>query len=192
VLRNERGETVGEAFTTSANGQVIGGGLFDGQDPFGNGWRRKIDSDQLEYFAPLSEDASPINPYAMSRDGKVMAGFSGNAFFSLNPAPFLWTKQLGAVDLNAFLKDQGTSEEQWFSLWTPMAMSDDGTVIGGWGLGTQFFAGWVLEIKSAFVCHADSTTGGMPQTISVPFPIEFDRHLGEGDTVGRCPEASRK
>ena len=192
VIRNERGETVGEAFTTSGNGQVIGGGLFDGQDPFGNGWRRKIDSDQLEYFAPLSEDASPINPYAMSRDGKVMAGFSGNAFFSLNPAPFLWTKQLGAVDLNQFLKNQGTSAEQWFSLWTPMAMSDDGSVIGGWGLGTQFYAGWVLEMKSAFVCHADSTTGGVPQTISVPFPIEFDRHLAEGDTVGRCPESAHK
>jgi len=191
VVRNEKGEPTSEAFTTSSNGQTIGGGLFLDQQPAGNGWRRRVDSSQLEYFAPLSEDASPINPYAMSRDGKVMAGFSGNPFFSFNPAPFIWTKELGTVDLNAFIKTQGTSAEQWFSLWTPMVMSDDGSVIAGWGLGTQYFAGWVLEIKTAFVCHAESPST-VPETISVSFPVSFDQHLGHGDTVGRCPETARK
>jgi uncharacterized membrane protein len=192
VIRNENGEAVSEAYSTSSNGQIIGGGLFSGQEPAGNGWRRRVDSSELEYFAPLSEDASPINPYAMSKDGKVMAGFSGNPFFSFNPAPFLWTKELGPANLNEFVKSQGTSAEQWFSLWTPLAMSDDGTVIGGWGLGTQFFAGWLLDMKTVFVCHAETSgTPTEPQTLSVPFPKDFDQHLAHGDTVGRCPEVAR-
>jgi hypothetical protein len=60
-----------------------------------------------------------------------------------------------------------------------MVMSDDGSVIAGWGLGTQYFAGWVLEIKTAFVCHVESPSI-IPQTISVPFPVSFDQHLGHG------------
>lgn len=192
VIRTETGEPVSEAYTTSSNGQVIGGGLFVGQEPAGKGWRRRVSSSELEFIDPLSEDASPINPYAMSRDGSVMAGFSGNPFFSFNPGPFLWTKELGTANLNDFLKSQGTSAEQWYSLWTPLVMSDDGTVIGGWGLGTQYFAGWILEIKTAFVCHADGASGATPQTINVPFPKSFDEHLTHGDTVGRCPESAGK
>jgi len=116
-----------------------------------------------------------------------MAGFSGDPFFSFTPGPFLWTKELGAADLNQFLKRQGTAFEQFFSLWTPIAMSDDGSVITGWGLGTQFFAGWVLQMPKVFICHLDRGERGAGHTRTVRFPEEFDRHIAHGDTDGPCP-----
>jgi hypothetical protein len=123
----------------------------------------------------------------MSKDGGVMAGMSGNPFFGIDPGPFLWTKEMGTVSLDDFIQQQGTSMEQWFSLWTPMAMSDDGSVIVGWGIGFQFFAGWVLQIPNASVCHGGGEAVD-PETVSAKFPAEFDEHLSHGDTVGPCQQ----
>ena len=181
------GNPTSEAYATSSDGSIIAGGLFDGQAPNGNGWWRAVDSTELQYIKPLSDDASPLKPFAVSKDGSVMAGFSGDPWFSFQPAPFIWTKQLGAADLNEFVKNQGTSIEQWSSLWQPMAISDDGTVLAGWGIGFQWYGGWVLDMKKAFVCHADSTNH--LQSTSVAFPKSFDEHLAHGDTPGRCPDA---
>jgi len=76
--------------------------------------------------------------------------------------------------------------EQWYSLWTPMAISDDGAMITGWGLGLQHYGGWVLDRDKAFVCL--TTGSGKPQTISATFPKAFDHHLAQGATPGRCPQ----
>jgi len=122
----------------------------------------------------------------MNSDGKVMAGYSGNVFFDFVPTgPFLWTPQLGTVPLDDFVKHQGTAMEQWYTLYSPSAVSDDGGVITGVGLGFQFYGGWVLDMHKVFVCHA--APGGNPQTIRVDFPKAFDQHLADGDTPGRCP-----
>jgi uncharacterized membrane protein len=186
-ILDANGQELDEATAVSGDGQVVGGGLFDGQEPAGNGWRTRVPRQGLEYFAPVSPDDSPTRPYAMSRDGSVMAGFSGDPFFSINPAPFLWTQELGTADLNQFLRRQGTSFEQYTSLWTPMAMSDDGSVMTGWGLGVQYFAGWVLQMPRVFVCHLDPGERGQGHTRLVRFPTEFDEHLRRGDTDGPCP-----
>jgi hypothetical protein len=129
-----------------------------------------------------------LKPYALSKDGSVMAGFSGDPWFSFQPMPFIWTKELGAVSLDDFVKKQGTAMEQWYSLWTPMALSDDGSTVAGWGVGTQYFGGWVLDMKKVFVCHG--TPGTKATTISVSFPKGMDEHLAQGDTVGRCPDVA--
>ncbi len=185
TILDANGDPTSEAYATSSDGLTIAGGLFDGQTPSGYGWRRAVDGNKLQYIKPLSDDASPLNPFALSKDGSVMAGFSGNPFFSFQPAPFLWTKQLGTANLDEFVKSQGTSLEQWSSLWTPMAISDDGTVIGGWGVAFQWYGGWVLDMKKVFVCHAN---GSQLQTVSVAFPKSFDDHLSHGDTPGRCSD----
>jgi hypothetical protein len=191
LILDANGDPVEEAWAVSSDGSTIAGGVFDGMYPFdGSGWRRATNDTTLQYVQPINSDASPLKPYALSGDGSVMAGFSGDPWFSFQPVPFIWTKELGAVNFDEFVRHQGTAMEQWSSLWTPMAISDDGTTIAGWGLGFQYFGGWVLDMKQAFVCHADVSGaggGGKPQTISVAFPKDFDKHLADGDTPGRCP-----
>jgi len=186
-ILDANGGELDEATVVSGDGKVLGGGLFDGTEPAGSGWRKRTDRPGLEYVAPLSADSAPLTPYSMNRDGSVMAGLSGNPWFSMDPSPMLWTKAMGPVDLDQFLVRQGTALEQYASLWSPMAISDDGTVIAGWGLGVQYFAGWVLQIPKAFVCHLEREERGAGHTISVSFPKSFDEHLGHGDVVGPCP-----
>jgi hypothetical protein len=187
LIVDANGDPVGEAFTISGDGATIAGQVFQGQMPFdGSGWRRKSAAgSSLEYFPPAFPNVSNTNPYALSGDGSVMAGYSGNPFFDFPTGPFLWTQQLGTVSLDDFVKHQGTAMEQWYSLGSPSAISDDGTTIAGVGTGFQFYGGWVLDMKKVFVCHA--TPGQKPHTISVEFPEAFDKHLAEGDTAGRCP-----
>ena len=127
----------------------------------------------------------------MSANGDVMIGFSGNAFLSFNPGPFLWTKELGTANLDDFLRQQGTTLDQWYSLFGVGSVSNDGTVIAGTGLGMMGYAGWVLKIDTAFVCHPSNAAPGggakpRPQTLKVSFPAEFNQHLADGDTAGRC------
>jgi hypothetical protein len=184
------GEPVDEVTAVSGDGKLIGGDLFDGQLPLGDGYRRRAGGGPIEFVQPLPGDAAPAQPFAMSMDGNVMVGFSGNPFLSLNPAPFIWTRQMGTMNLDEFVRGQGTVMEQWYSLWEPTSVSDDGRSIAGWGYGFLGPAGWVLRIDTAFVCHqAAGTQGGQTpagQSVSVQFPEEFNEHLARGDTVGRC------
>jgi hypothetical protein len=186
------GEPVDEVTAVSSDGTQIGGDLFDGQLPLGDGYRRHAQGGPMQFVQPLPGDAAPAQPFAMSRDGSVMVGFSGNPFLSLNPGPFIWTRHMGTVNLDEFVRGQGTAMEQWISLWEPGSISDDGRTIGGWGNGFLNAAGWVLRIDTAFVCHhsREASEGGKShsgETKKVQFPEEFDERLARGDTVGRCP-----
>jgi hypothetical protein len=189
VLSDDGSGPVDEVTAVSGDGKLIGGDLFDGQLPLGDGYRRRSRGGPMEYVQPLPGDAAPAQPFAMSWDGTVMVGFSGNPFLSFNPAPFIWTRQMGTMNLDEFVRSQGTAMEQWFSLWEPTSVSDDGRSIAGWGYGFLGPAGWVLRIDTAFVCHQSAGKGGKVspgQTMSVEFPGEFNEHLARGDTVGRC------
>jgi hypothetical protein len=184
------GEPVDEVTAVSGDGTLIGGDLFDGQLPLGDGYRRGARGGPMKFVDPLPGDAAPAQPFAMSRDGSVMVGFSGNPFLSLNPGPFIWTRQMGTMNLDDFVRGQGTAMEQWYSLWEPGSVSDDGRTIAGWGYGFLDAAGWVLRIDTAFVCHQPNSKGGKTgtaETLNVEFPGKFDEHLAHGDTVGRCP-----
>jgi hypothetical protein len=183
------GEPVDEVTAVSGDGRLIGGDLFDGQLPLGDGYRRHARGGPMEFVQPLPGDAAPAQPFAMSWNGDVMVGFSGNPFLSFNPGPFIWTKQMGTMNLDEFVRGQGTAMEQWYSLWEPTSVSDDGRTIAGWGYGFLGPAGWVLRIDTAFVCHQPGAKGGRTasgQTLKVEFPGKFDEHLAHGDTVGRC------
>jgi hypothetical protein len=185
------GEPVDEVTAVSGDGSLVGGDLFDGQLPLGDGYRRPARGGPMEFVQPLPGDAAPAQPFAMSRDGGVMVGFSGNPFLSLNPGPFIWTEQMGTMSLDDFVRGQGTAMEQWYSLWEPTSVSNDGRTIAGWGYGFLGPAGWVLRIDTAFVCHTPGAPKGgklhSGQTLNVEFPGKFDEHLAHGDTVGRCP-----
>ena len=186
LITDVNGDPVSEANAVSGDGSIIAGENFDGQYPWdGSGWRRDTNSKNLEYVQPLNSDASPLIPYNLSGDGSVMVGFSGSQWFSFQPVPFIWTKELGAVSLDDFVKHQGTAMEQWYSLWGPNTISQDGTTIAGVGVGFQYYGGWVLDMHKTFVCHI-GTLSHKPETISVAFPKAFDQHLADGDTPGRC------
>lgn len=187
LITDANGDPVSEAFTVSGDGSTVAGQLFDGQRPYdGSGWRRNsAPGSLLEYF-PGFPGVSDTSPYALNSDGNVMVGYSGNRWFDfVYTGPFLWTPQLGTVPLDDFVKQQGTPMEQWYTLYSPSAVSDDGGIIAGVGLGYQYYGGWVLDMHKVFVCHA--TPGYKAQTINVAFPKDFDKHLAEGDTPGRCP-----
>lgn len=186
------GEPVDEVTAVSGDGSLIGGALFAGQLPFGDGYRRRARGGPMEFVQPLPGDAAPAQPFAMSWNGTVMVGFSGNPFLSFNPGPFIWTREMGTTNLDDFVRGQGTAMEQWVTLQSPQSVSNDGRTISGWGYGFLGPAGWVLRIDTAFVCHhqREESEGGKShsgKTLSVEFPGEFDAHLVRGDTVGRCP-----
>ena len=189
VVDSATGQLVDEVTAVSGDGSLIAGALLDYGQGTVDGYRRNARGGNMHYITPLPGDASPATPYTMSRNGTVMAGFSGNPFLSFNPGPFLWTRELGTVNLDDFVRSQGTAMEQWYSLWEPTSMSDDGKTIAGWGQGFLGPAGWVLHIDHVLVCHQDSRgrSKRVSETLSVDFPDEFDRHLAHGDTLGSCP-----
>jgi len=190
VVLAPNGDFVDEILSVSPEGKLIGGALLLGDAPVGDGFLRAARGGPMKWIDPLPGDASPASPNAISRNGAVVVGFSGNPFLSFNPAPFIWTRGMGTANLDDFVRAQGTSMEQWSSLWEPTAISDDGRTIGGWGLGFQYFAGWVLRIDTVLICHRELTNGGSTaeaETERVGFPEEFDRHMAHGDTFGRCP-----
>lgn len=188
VVTDANGQAFGEVYATSSEGSFIVGEMFPLQEPTGWGWRKNLETGEIGYIKPLSGDSTPVRPAAVSGEGKVMAGLSGDPWFSLAPAPFLWTQHMGAVSLDDFVKRQGTSMEQYISLWQPLAISDQGNVLTGWGIGYLGSASWVLQITRAFVCHSHPGSSDNGHTISVPFPEQFDSHLAHGDTVGPCQD----
>ncbi|MGA8893214.1 MAG: matrixin family metalloprotease [Anaeromyxobacteraceae bacterium] len=182
------GTMLNEGQSVSGDGKVVSGSTYWGLPNEGLGWRKRIDRPGIEYYESYSPDATPVDAYTMNRDGSVMAGFAGNPWFSMNPGPFLWTKAMGSIPLDDFLRRQGASMDQYVSLWSPMAMSDDGTVLAGWGIGFQWYAGWVVQMPKVFVCHLEKHERGGGHTISVDFPKGSDEHLLHGDTLGPCPD----
>jgi hypothetical protein len=192
LVLTPKGETVDEVTALSPDGTFIGGALLDDGQPVVVGYRRRSRGGPMEWIQPLPGDSNPASPNAMSSQGEVIVGFSGNPFLSLNPGPVIWTRELGTANLDDFARRQGTAMEQWASLWEPTAISGNGKVIAGWGSGLLGPAGWVLRIDSALVCHHDDaepkpSRKHSAETLSVEFPGEFDEHLAHGDTVGRCP-----
>ena len=188
TITDVNGDSVGEAFTVSGDGSTIGGMVYQGQYPFdGSGWRRKTNDTDLQYF-PTLPDTSSANPYAMNSDGSVMVGFSGNPFLDFVYGPFIWTKELGTASLDNFVTLMGGSLGQLYSLNQPTTMSFDGTTIGGWSAGNLDYVGWVLQIKNAYVCHPSNGGNSKFTTLSVSFPVDFDKHLAAGDTPGPCKQ----
>ena len=185
-------QPVTEVTAVSPDGAFIGGAQLDYGQPVVLGYERKARGGPFEWIRPLPGDANPASPNAMSKHGDVIVGFSGNAWLSLNPGPLIWTHELGTANLDDFARRQGTAMEQWYSLWEPIAISDNGKVIAGGGIGFYGPAGWVLRFDSVLVCHRDDDEPKpgrrhSAETLSVDFPAEFDEHLAHGDTLGRCP-----
>jgi hypothetical protein len=188
LVRNGNGDTMSETSAVSSDGKLIAGWQYDGGEPYGAGWYRSVDTENLNYIGPINGTSRTV-PLALSQDGSLMVGFAGNPWMDWNPGPFMYSQQLGMVDLNQFLKNQGANlETAGNNLWTPLAMSDDGSVIGGWAPGDLATFGWVLQMPKVFVCHMPPGNLTNAHTISVPFPQGMNQHLAHGDIVGPCQD----
>lgn len=173
-------DLVGEALGASANGKVVvGSGL--GIDGFAWRWSRRTG---LESIGKLP-DTFYASGFATNGTGSVITGQS-SSFFDL--AGFIWTRSLGMMRIEEFLRSQGTSLDPTAILYAPNTMSNSGRRIAGVGASVNGSFAWYVDIEQVRVCHA-STDG--PRTVVVPFPDGLDRHLAHGDTLGDCPAVRR-
>ena len=186
------GEPVDEISAVSGDGTVIGGATLsnyvNGLDYPQHGFRRRCPGD-----GPCSScsrfRAMPTrrDPRRCRRDGSVMVGFSGSPWFSLNPGPFIWTRQMGTMNLDEFVRGQGTAMEQWDSLWEPtrhLRRRPHHRRLGHTAFSVPQDGCSRSIRRSCAITPAGKSQPG--QTLSVAFPQEFDQHLAQGDAVGRC------
>ena len=156
----------------SGDGKIAGGNvLWRATAATGSGWRKRDQGSGLEYFAPLSADSAPHQAVracpGRQRHGRVQRRpVVQPSIRRRSSGRRRWARSTSTSSCAS----QGTAFEQFASLWTPKAMSDDGSVMAGWGIGTQYYAGWVLQMPKVFVCHLERERArrGAHRSVEVP------------------------
>jgi hypothetical protein len=82
----------------------------------------------------------------MSADGSIVVGWFDGPFFGDPQTPFIWTRNGGLQDLNAFINNLGysTSTYQAFSA---ESISPDGNYIAGYGVNNTTFTYFVFRLS---------------------------------------------
>jgi uncharacterized membrane protein len=95
--------------------------------------------------------------YACSADGNIIVG---EATTELGPAAFIWDAQYGMRGLQTVLITAGQPATLFgWKLQTATAISEDGTVIAGYGLDPQGLRqGWVARVPRACYPNCDAST----------------------------------
>ena len=76
-------------------------------------------------------DYGVVVPNDVTADGSVVVGTNGFDWYQW--AGFIWTQEAGMVDLDDFLTDNGVTLPSGFDIQSLTAISDDGTVMVGFG-----------------------------------------------------------
>ncbi|MDX1419470.1 MAG: T9SS type A sorting domain-containing protein [Rubricoccaceae bacterium] len=113
-----------EAYAVSADGTVVVGKGQGEDDTEVFRWTEKGDMVGLGTFP----GAYDITPQDVSADGDVIVGQRDNL-----SASFIWTAEGGIQDLQTVLEDDYGLDLTGWTLRNAYAISDDGTVIVGWG-----------------------------------------------------------
>lgn len=134
------GGTRSDAYDVSGDGTIIVGmsdGLFDGLHA-----TRWSGSGPAEDLGTLP-GADSCFARAVSADGSTIVGSAYDSASGIS-RPFLWTESSGMVDLASYLTAMGVDLSGWL-LVDAIDVSDDGSVIMGWGgyNGEQY--GWVVS-----------------------------------------------
>jgi probable HAF family extracellular repeat protein len=110
----------------------------------------------MEDLGALQSDFPPSISfaYAVSADGSRVVGRATTGFES---HAFLWSADLGMVDLNVFLLTLGVDPGGWVLL-EAFGISDDGMVIAGSGTNDGLFEGWIVDLRTS--CPADFNADG--------------------------------
>jgi len=93
----------------------------------GSTWDKQILGSLPGTFA----DYGCVLPYDATADGSVIVG--SNGFDWSQYAAFIWTEATGMVDVDDFLPDNGVTLPPMFDIQAITAISDDGTVMAGFG-----------------------------------------------------------
>jgi hypothetical protein len=146
---------------------------------------------QFKCFTGVAESATAAG---VSADGGVVVGRVSWSFF--DPADgFIWTPELGAMELQQFLEIQNVLAVNGWKNLIAATVSGDGRTIGGWGTvpvpGDPFGFqsepwGFRITIDKVDVCHNPDSR--KPRTVQVAFPESMDSHLAHGDHFGACED----
>ena len=77
------------------------------------------------------------------RTGSIVVGACG---FGWDRDAFIWTQDTGMLKLDTWLSGQGLDLSGW-DLGSATGISDDGSVITGWGFGPGGVEGWVVTLE---------------------------------------------
>ena len=172
----------GEVLGASGDGQVfVGGNLaLEGTQAYRWTFAGGIEPiGSLPYPGTNSFTAAQAANY----DGSVIVGWAGP---NNNRRGFIWTRQTGIMNIDDFLRAQGTFIQREWYLANPYALSHDGRTIVGWGVSATSIVGFRLDIPKVKICHAPPGNPNNAHTIQVAFPEGIEDHLTHGDTLGEC------
>jgi len=125
-----------ELYAVTPDGQIVIGNSYNTDRRFaeaaawewtGSTWDKQVLGSLPGTFA----DYGCVLPYDATADGSVVVG--SNGFDWTQYAGFIWTEETGMVDLNDFLTDNGVTLPANFDIQSLTAISDDGTVMVGFG-----------------------------------------------------------
>ncbi|MFT3687226.1 MAG: GC-type dockerin domain-anchored protein [Phycisphaerales bacterium] len=144
------GDIESYGYGVSGNGTVIvGDSVSAASSPRGIAFRWTSASGIQSLGAATSPGWSSAQ--GTNNDGTIVYGSVGNASVSQHAG--LWTARLGMVDLNAYLSTAHIDLTGW-ELTAATGVSDDGSVIAGYGLYGGQTRGWVVKDVSLLSCNA--------------------------------------
>jgi probable HAF family extracellular repeat protein len=162
----------GAAYAVNADGTVVVGHVTPpGPGTFGHAYRwvfNGVTSDppvetDLGVIAGADELQRRSLAQAVSADGSVVVGYSTryDAAFTPSTYPrsaFMWTSQLGMVELNTYLPTLGFDLTGW-DLRSANGISADGSTIVGGALRNGVPRGFVLHLPQTRVCSSSDFNG---------------------------------
>lgn len=130
---NDEFNQLGMASAVSADGNWIGG---YGDYAFPNAWLWSQATGLVDLGNLGLPEGTTGNVAGISADGSIVVGWYVYAPdpWTQNYTPFIWTSDMGAMDLNSFITDYLGYTMDFGPIWSASAISDNGKYIAGWGL----------------------------------------------------------
>jgi hypothetical protein len=103
-------------------------------------------------------DGFPTRAFGISNDASVIVGQSGS--FPQGYTAFIWTEDLGMVDLRQLLIDNGAQGVPALTWANSVAVTDTEIIVTGASGNPPFTEGYVARISIAGGCYADFNGDG--------------------------------
>jgi len=166
VLAGEPGNAGGEGEVWGMNSD---GSIFVGAANSANSATRgpfiHRAGEGLAYLGDIPGTAPVVSgAQDVSEDGRIVVGFQREGFggFAVFDAT-IWTEETGTVRVSDYLTSLGVEIPAGFQLAATLGVSDDGTVLVGWGYSGFIFnqQAWVATIPGAAACSGDLDGDGV-------------------------------
>ena len=174
VLESTSGNSGGYGEVNGSNGEgsFLVGSADGVTDSSSGGFVYRAD-EGVQILGLLPPETTPYGGGALdvSEDGEIVVGYQREGFGGGQSfRATYWTPETGLVDLKEHLNDLGAGIPAGFTLAAAQSISDDGTVICGWGYEGLFFFqdAWVVILP-----------GGKPEPC--PGDLNGDGRVDGGD-----------